>query len=92
MPEAVKKRKKPESLGFGMEEAKVLLGMSARNIHRHIEEAKKGKAEIPIPYIQVVPRGRITFEGEDALRLWQHNRTNGIKPCTKAKNRMRIVG
>lgn len=90
MNKVVKKRKKGTQMGFGFSKALDLLGMSDSTLRWHIDQAKKGKAEIPIPYKQHRTKGDYKFD-PDALRLWEWNVTYGIKPCTKAKNRMRIV-
>ncbi len=77
MSEVARKRKKRTQVGFGMQKAVPFLNMTDRTIRRHIKEAREGKAEIPIPYIQYVKGGDITFIPSE-LRLWQWNRTNGI--------------
>ncbi len=84
MTEVVKKRKKKVQAGFGLSKAMEQLGMSASTLRWHIDQAKKGKAEIPIPYKQHRTLGDYKFDPE-ALRLWEWNVTHGIKPCTKAK-------
>lgn len=84
MSEGIKERKKKVQRGFGLSKAMDLLGMSASTLRWHIDQAKDGKAELPIPYKQHRPGGDYKFD-PDALELWEFNVTNGIKPCTKAK-------
>jgi hypothetical protein len=86
-----KERKKKVQRGFGISKAMDLLGMSYSTLLWHINQVKEGKAELPIPYKQHRPGGDYKFDPED-LRIWEWDVTHGIKPCTKAKNRIRIVG